>query len=960
MSEKVTDETDELELEAPDKVAIEGKLPLTPIDIESQKDMKSGRHHKLRSLHKWFAARPTPAVRLAVLGSIYPGEIGSDELLKLMQIGPKAMKTGISEYVEKKFAQDSGRKRLDDHYNYENPNRQSPTQEEIDSLHETLREAWGGEIPTILDPTAGRGIIPFEASRYGLSNRVNELNPVPSVIIKAGLEYASEVGSLRSEFETWRSKINEIAKENISEYYPTESPDRTILNSACTYLIRCTSCEGKIPLTGKWWLNQRSGQGDAVRPIYNDGEVRYEHVKVPDEVSKDEFDPSEAPVKRRSAECPHCDIVVKQDEVERKIREGEYEYSVYGVNYETKNGEREFRAGSEVDEVGMEKAAKRVESDFELMTFMTEPVDISSRKSDPTIYGMEEWKDTYTPRQLVVHFEYYDAYQEVMPKIRDKYDNKKSEAILTLLTLTASRCVSFNSRFSQWYDGRGCTQNIFSENNYALKKMFGDNNLSAPRRGYIARSEQIIDSYEDLVLYNPSGDCDILSKDAATLSNYWDSESVEVAIVDPPYYDSIMYAELSDVFYVLQKEYLEDIHPELFESKLSDKDSEAVSNPYRFEEIANSEDSKDELADEHYESKMEQIFDEVHEVLKPGGVMTVMFTHRDMEAWDTLTSALINSGFTITATHPIKTEMSDRVVMQGSASVDSSIFLVGRKKLNPDTEAAGTLWEDIQSDIYQVAEQEAEKILDSGYSISKTDTAIAAYGPTLQRYAEEYPVVNKMGDTIKPRKALGEARKAVTSVIAERFLNTEGIDQLDSLTRWYVLSWLIYENDTFPYDEGRQLGVGAGVDIEDIKRPTKIWSKSGSDIQLKDSAGRVQDIVMLRNDGVDDPSSRKYPVDPTDNRFTYTIDTVHAAIHVYEREGAKAAWDWLTERNLKSDDTFEVAVTALLEVIPENNEMYETLINLISGETGEYLDINVDHIDMSGVDRQTSLGDHAE
>jgi len=117
---------------------------------------------------------------------------------------------------------------------------------------------------------------------------------------------------------------------------------------------------------------------------------------------------------------------------------------------------------------------------------------------------------------------------------------------------------------------------------------------------------------------------------------------------------------------------------------------------------------------------------------------------------------------------------------------------------------------------------------------------------------------------------------------------------------------------------------------------------------------------MLRNDGVDDPSSRKYPVDPTDNRFTYVIDAVHAAIHIYERDGAKAAWDWLTERNLKSDDTFEVAITALLEVLPEDNDMYEILVNLISGETGEYLDINVDHIDMSGVDRQTSLGDHKE
>jgi hypothetical protein len=356
---------------------------------------------------------------------------------------------------------------------------------------------------------------------------------------------------------------------------------------------------------------------------------------------------------------------------------------------------------------------------------------------------------------------------------------------------------------------------------------------------------------------------------------------------------------------------------------------------------------------------MREIFSETQKLLREDGVMTVMFTHRDMDAWDTLTTALIDAGFSITATHPIKTEMSDRVGLQGKASADSSILLVARKSKGGQGDES-TLWEDIKSDIKKVAQKEAKGILDSGYRISKTDTAIAAYGPTLHRYAKEHPVINKKGERVRPREALSEAREAVTSVLAERFLDTQGINTLDSLTRWYILSWLIYENDTFPYDEGNQLGVAAGVDINEIKRPTKIWGKSRGDIQLKDHGDRVQDIVLLKDDSVDNPSSRKYPVDPTDTRFTYAIDTVHSAIHVYEREGARASWDWLTERNLKSDDAFEVAVTALLEVLPEDNDMYETLVSLISGETGDYLDINIGHIDMSGVDRQTSLGDHKE
>jgi adenine-specific DNA methylase len=419
-----------------------------------------------------------------------------------------------------------------------------------------------------------------------------------------------------------------------------------------------------------------------------------------------------------------------------------------------------------------------------------------------------------------------------------------------------------------------------------------------------------------------------------------------------------MYAELSDIFYVVQKAYLKDIFPSLFDTKLTDKESEAVANPSLFNGIASDEQSQKELADDYYEEKMEDIFSEQYNLLSPNGVMTVMFTHREMDAWDTLTSALISAGFTITATHPIKTEMSDRIGLQGKASADSSILLVARKQTTQSSDR--TLWEDVHEEIHQAARKQAEEILDSGYNISKTDTAIAAYGPTLRKYAEAFPVVNKKGEEIRPREALSQAREAVTGVLAERFLNTEGLEQLDPLTRWYILSWLIYENDTIPYDEANQLGVAANVDIDNIKSSTKIWGKSKKDIVLKDHNDRVQDIVLLKNDSADNPSSRKYPVNPTDMRFTYTIDTVHAAIHVYEREGARAAWEWLSDRNLKSNQEFEATVTALLEVLPSESEMHKILVNLVSGETGDYLDIDLGHIDISGRDRQTELGDHRE
>jgi adenine-specific DNA methylase len=946
---------DSTEQEAPDNVAIESRLPLTAIDIESQKDMKSGRYHALRGLHKWFAGRPTPAARLSVLASAYPGQIDADKLLKIMGFGPKAMEEGISDYIQEKFAQDRNGKTIDEHYGYPNPNTVSPTEVQLSNFHEEVKEAWGGDLPTVLDPTAGRGIIPFESIRYGFPTISNELNPVPSLIIKAGVEYAPEVGSLEEDVEKWGKKIHKEAKKSIEEYYPTKSEEHTILSCACTYIIRCDSCGGDIPLVSKWWLNQSSKGGAAVRPKYENGSVEYEFVDM-DRTPKSEYDPANAPVSRGDAECPFCGVVTEEKHIRNKIHDGDFEYSVYGVNYEDASGDRKYRAGDKVDNQGMEKAAERVETDFAMLDFLSEPVEHGLNTSQIKRYGIDQWQDIFTPRQLVVHYEYHQAYEKFKDEIQKEYSEKKSKAILTILTLGASRAFSFNSRLSQWYDSRGYPDPLFTDNNYAIKKMFGDNNLSAPRRGYEQSLSHVLDSYEELATYDVSGDLQTHSIDAASLSTEISKGDVDIAVVDPPYYSSIMYAELSEAYYVLQKRYLKDIFPDLFSSTLPNKDDEAVANPSRFNEIAGDNESKKELANQFYEDKMNDIFSEIHRLLSGNGIMTVMFTHRDMDAWDTLTTALIDAGFDISATHPIKTEKTDRVGLQGKSSADSSILLVARKTSESSSDES-TLWENIARDIESLAEEETEKILNSEYNISKTDTAIAVYGPTLQRFTEAHPVVNKKGESIRPRKALTEARKAVTSVIAEKFLNTKGFEQLDSLTRWYILAWLIYENDTIPYDEGRQLGVAAGVDIDDIKRSTKLW-RGGTEVTLQGYQDRVQDIILLQDDSVDNPSTRKYPVDPTDTRFTYTIDLVHSALHVYDRDGPRAAWKWLTERNLKSNDEFKVAITALLEVLPEDEDMYEVLTNLISGETGDYLDINVDHIDMSGLERQTSLEEH--
>jgi adenine-specific DNA methylase len=914
----------------PEKVGIEGDLPLTAIDIESQKDMESGRYHPIRSLDKWFAARPTPATRLSVIASAYPGEIDSDELLRLMQIGPKERNDDIAEYVEQKFrrksADKSGNENLDEYYGYPNPNTQSPTESELETFHETVRDAWGGELPTVLDPTAGRGIIPFEAARYGFPVISNEYDPVPALINKVVLEYAPEVGSVTPEIHEWTEEIIKRTKERTAEYYPTKEPGREILNSAMTYIVTCDSCGGGVPLIGKWWLNKTSNGGDAVRPHYEDGEVTYEYVKVQ---NQDDFDPSEAPVSRGGdAECPHCTVTMASETIREKFRQDDFEYSVYGVNYKTESGKTAFRAGSETDQAALQEARERSESDFEMLDFFSEnyPGGSVDRVEN---YGFEQWRDFYTPRQLVVHYELYQAISNVKADLFDSHTEQEAELMLSLIAMAVDRQLQYNCRLAQWLDVRGYGSYIFSNNNFTMKRMFVDNNICADRRGLERQFKHVIDdSYEIIAQFSENFDQsrELHRNDAASLTDDVDSNSVGIAVVDPPYFDSIMYGELSGLSYLNKKYILDDVFPELFSTETVRNEDQAVANPARHDD-----------PEQFYENKMKDIFDELREILTDNGVLTLMFTDREVQAWNTISKAVIESGFTITASHPVKTEMGDRVGAQDTASVNSSILLTARNR--SDKSAESVLWEDIRGDIERTAREEALRLLAID-DIDKIDTSIAAFGPALEQYSEAYPIEDKHGDKVEPKRVLAKARQEVTNVIANDELSTE-TDPVDGLTRWYILCYTIYGRADIPFDEANQLGIGTDVEITELKTPTKIWSKSSGDVSLNDHTDRVQDIVKLRDDRADNPSSRKYPVDPTETTFTYAIDAVHAALHVYEREGPQFTRDWLAERGFKNDTAFTTTVKALLEAVPSDTEMHDTLTDLISGETGDYLDISV-------------------
>lgn len=935
MNEKTNDE-DELK-----PLAIEGNLPLKAVGIENLKEDNPKHLPPNRYLFPWYARRPTPASRLAILASVLPQGVSSDEILELMQIAPRAGKVSeLEDYVLEKKATESERSgTFEDHYGYPRPFKSTPSQKEQKQLHSQLREYWNGDLPTVFDPTAGSGGIPLEALRYGFPTRANELNPVPSLMLKVLLDYPLSAGYLRDDVKNWGEKIHRIASENLQEYYPSSSNNQTPSHYVSTYTIKCASCGVDLPLNSKWWLLKKSAsKGIAVRPKYNDGQLEYDRVVLPDEVSKDEFNPQDGPRSRGGAtECPNCGVVTELDEIKDRIQQGEYEYEILGVKFTKDSGGSGYRLAIDTDYQGYQRAVERVESDIDLFSLLDHNIPIGKETSRLAAYGFSEWRDLYTERQLVAHYEYWQAFEKVKEEIRAEYSQKQAEGILSILALAGGKLVDRNSKLSPYNIHKGYPMHFSGGKNYAPQWVFTDNNPSSGDQEYLDVLNRILSSYEEVVGYleeSKAQPADVLSCDAAQLP--YDDNSIESVISDPPYYSNIMYAELSDIFYVWLRKYLDDVFPEMFSQEVTEKEQEAVANPALFNDIAG-DSSKKELARQKYEQKMSDIFSELFRVVKPGGVMTVMFTHKDTDAWDTLTKSLINSGFIITATHPITSERPNRADMQGSGSADSTLLLTGRKPIEPsdNKKSIPTLWDDVKKDTRIAAKEAARELIDSGLSLTKTDIIISAFGPTLRVFADAHPVVDNEDNNVPPHRALEVAREAVTQVLVEEYLEVEGIDQLDDVTEWYVLCWLVHESPSFNYDEGRQLGMGIGVDIDEIKTTTKTWRKSGGDISLRGHSGRVQNI----NEKPENRSSRT-PVNPDDLSFGLALDKVHAAMHVYDVQGESACCDWLRERNFDSDSTFKATLQALLQVLPHDHDDWELARDLAVGRTRDVLDLN--------------------
>ena len=694
----------------------------------------------------------------------------------------------------------------------------------------------------VIDPTAGGGSIPFEAMRLGCHVIANDLNPVASGIQYATLRYPVLFGKdLISEITHYGDNMCNSVRKKIGCYF--ENPKDSI-NDGYLYCreVTCPNCGERAPLLNAFALSKKT-DGWMVLPkiegVPGHKKVRFIPTRLKDGKGPNGEDPEKGTVKLGTGSCIHCGQAIESEEIKRQARgESQYGkwsdelYCVVGVREQPKldkqgkvmvykSGPNKgkvrtekvtfFREPTQADYDALDRAKETLDANWphwEAMDLIpTEKIPIGYKTSELLNVGVERWCDMFTPRQLLGHLTAMETLHDMIPGILKEHGQERGTAIVTYLQYMIDKCLDYNSKQTRWEYTRGVIKGTFGRHDFSLKWTFGEMIFTGKHAGLEWGKSQILEAYIGIcgLLNSGTMPAEVINGSAANMpisDNYAD-----IICVDPPYYNNVQYAELSDFFYVWQKRTFRDLYPDVFHRRMTNKTDEAVANPVR--------DGSTAEADKVYEQRMSEIFAECRRVMKDDGVLTMMFTHKTQEAWETLTRALIENGWIISSSFPVDSEASVSMHQKDMAAAESSIFLACRKRDMVDR--VPSVWNGFGGTGVSQRIRKAVRQSLSDYEVlhlNAVDEMVASYGSALKVLSENWPVMD--GDeVVSPITAMREASTVVAQYQMTKLTNGRlGVEDLKPEASMALTLFGIYSDGWLPFDDALSLSKSLNIRLE--------------------------------------------------------------------------------------------------------------------------------------------------
>ncbi|NPV89869.1 MAG: DUF1156 domain-containing protein [Firmicutes bacterium] len=789
------------------KKLIEVALPLEAINAQSARE-KSIRHGHPSTLHLWWARRPLAAARAVIFSSLvddpssHPDEFPTEEA----QTRERQRLFAILEKLVK----------------WENSN----NREILAEAKAEIMKSTGGNPPALLDPFAGGGSIPLEAQRLGLEAHASDLNPVAVMINKAMIEippkFAGQppvnpdsrvntmegtwtgASGLAEDVRYYGDWMKKKAYEKIGHLYPKvkdeHGQERTVIAWIWARTIKCPNpaCGCEMPLANSFVLSKNKGKEAYIQPIIEGKNIRYE-VKY----GKNAAEPHKTA--RGKFKCICCGEIATNDYVRKEAVEGHMGSRLMAVVAEGQNRRLYISPSEEQEQATMQ--ASPVWKPDQLVTTPCHDVDRLP------MYGMHTWGDAFTKRQLVALTTFCDLMPTVQKQVESDGGSKEyAQAVGVYLAFSIDKMVDYHSSISVWHTTRDLVANTMRRQAIQMTWDYAEANPFCNSSGCFENMYLwIVKTLANL----PQGKRGIAIQHDAQADNGLRNIMVST---DPPYYDNIGYADLSDYFYVWLRQMLKGIYPELFRTMLVPKAEELVATPYRFEG------GKAEAC-KFFEDGMAQAFKQINAYVRNDIPTTVYYAYKQSEddsgdktastGWETMLSAMIQTGFTVIGTWPMRTELT--TALKGNVNaLASSIVLVCRKR---PADAPVCTRRDFINALKRELKPALVKLQAS--NIAPVDLAQSAIGPGMGVYSRFSKVLEADGTPMSVRSAL----QIINQELDLYFTEQDG--ELDRDSRFCVDLYTQYAFNDMKFGEADVLARAKNTSVERLAARGVLYAQKG-------------------------------------------------------------------------------------------------------------------------------------
>jgi adenine-specific DNA methylase len=603
-----------------------------------------------------------------------------------------------------------------------------------------------------------------------------------------GLSDGSGKNPLLEDVKKWGAWILEEAKKEIGRFYPEEADGSIPVGYIWARTIPCQNpgCGAEIPLMRQFWLAKKDKKKVALYPYVADGAVRFRIVGDGYEEIPAGFDPNNGTVAKAVATCPVCGSVVDAKTTRRMFQEGKAGQQMIAVvlHHPNKRGKM-YRVAAEEDvrifaeAVGyLEEKRGRLMHEWGMDPVPDELIHTPDGKeyrpgnllynfTPVVLYGMTKWGDLFNPRQKLALITFAEKVRQAHAMMLEEgAEAEYAKAVVSYLGIGIDRLADYDSILSRWVSHGEFVGNTFTRQALPMIWDYFELNPMSHATGDWNSASGWILGVAEHTSETSNTPATITQSSATSLphpDNFFDA-----VFTDPPYYDNVPYADLSDFFYVWLKRTIGDLYPELFSTPATPKSNEAIAELPLLRGMSKkkaSEIVKGIKTKEHFESMLKESFQEIHRVLKPDGIATIVYAHKSTEGWETLINSLLDSGLIVTGAWPLHTERRTRLRAKESAALASSIYIVARKM---EREPTG-FYNEVSEDLKRHLNEKLHRLWEEG--IGGADFFIAAIGSAIEIFGRYEKVMDYEGEIVRADRLLSDVRRIATDYAVRQILH---------------------------------------------------------------------------------------------------------------------------------------------------------------------------------------------